>query len=329
MRAPWAKGAGRGVASLADSALFLPLLIFALIVVVNAIVQPGLFQPRILRSNTASFAPLILVAAGQAIIVLSGNLDLSVGTGMSLINCILSAIMTEAVGSSAVALPVALAAALFMGLVNGVAVAYLRLPSLIATFATSAIWFGAALLLRPQPGGFVTPWISSFYYLSAGPVAVPLLILLAALGGWAVVKRRRLGRYIYAVGSNEEAAYDSGVNAPRVKVWAYVLGWGFVFLAAVAVTAQMSSGDAYMGNPFTLNSIAAVVVGGISLAGGKGTVLGAMLGGATLSMVINIIYYANVPSVYQEFVKGTIIIVALALTIVYKRRAARLAGTGP
>jgi ribose transport system permease protein len=83
-----------------------------------------------------------------------------------------------------------------------------------------------------------------------------------------------------------------------------------------------------MGNPFTLNSVAAVVIGGISLAGGKGTVLGAMLGGAVLSMVINIIYYANVPSVYQEFVKGAIIIVALALTIVYRRRASRLVGMG-
>ena len=325
---PWIRRATRGAGSLTESALFLPLLIFALIVAVNAVVQPGLFQPRILRSNTASFAPLILVAAGQAVIVLSGNLDLSVGAGMSLVNCILSAMMTESTGSSAVALLVGLAAALAMGLVNGLAVAYLRLPSLIATFASSAIWFGASLLLRPQPGGFVTPWISTFYYLAAGPLAMPLLLLVAALTAWGIVRRRRLGRYIYAVGSNEEAAYDSGVNAPKVKVWAYILGWGFVFLAAFAVTAQMSSGDAYMGNAFTLNSVAAVVVGGVSLAGGKGTVLGAMLGGATLSMVINIIYYANVPSVYQEFVKGAIIIVALALTIVYRRRTPRLAGSG-
>jgi ribose transport system permease protein len=326
MKASWAREAARVGVSIRDSALFLPLVIFALIVAVNALVQPGLFQPRILRSNTASFAPLILVAAGQAIIVLSGSLDLSVGTGMSLINCILSAIMTESLGSSALALAVGLAVALCIGLLNGVLVAYLRLPSLIATFATSAIWFGIALLLRPQPGGFVTPWVSTFYYLSLGPVAVPLLIVLAALGGWGLVKRRRLGRYVYAVGSSEEAAYDSGVNAPLVKVWAYVLGWAFVFLAAFAVTAQMSSGDAYMGNPFTLNSVAAVVIGGVSLSGGKGRVLGAMLGGAALSMVINIIYYANVPSVYQEFVKGSIIIVALALTIVYRRRVPGLAG---
>jgi len=317
---------GKGRVPIRDSALFLPLLIFVLIVVVNALVQPGLFRPRIVRSNTASFAPLILVAAGQAIIVLSGSLDLSVGAGMSLINCVFSAMMHESATSSALALLVGLAAALGMGLVNGLAVAYLRLPSLIATFASSAIWFGIALLLRPQPGGFVTPWVSSFYYLSVGPVALPLLILAVGLLGWHLVKRRRLGRYIYAVGSNEEAAYDSGVDASRVKLWAYVLGWAFVFLAAFAVTAQMSSGDAYMGNPFTLNSVAAVVVGGISLAGGKGKVLGAMLGAATLSLVINVIYYANVPSVYQEFVKGSIIIVALTLTILYRRPSRRAVG---
>ncbi len=321
MKAPDLGKAARWAASFRESPLFLPVLVFVVVVAANALVQPNLFQSRILRSNTASFAPLILVAAGQAIIVLSGSLDLSVGAGISLINCILSTVMTESAGSSALALAAGLAAALCMGLLNGFVVATLRLPSLIATFATSAVWFGAALLLRPQPGGFVTPWISDAYTFSVGPLAAPLLLLAAGLGGWLLIRRRRLGRYVYAVGSNEEAAYDSGVDTARVKMWSYVMGWVFVFLASLAVTAQMSSGDAYMGSSFTLNSVAAVVIGGISLAGGKGTVLGAMLGGAVLSMVINIIYYANVPSVYQEFVKGAIILVALALTIVHRRRA--------
>jgi len=302
--------------------LFLPFSLFLFIAVINIFLQPSFFQFRIIRSNVLTFTPLMLVSAGQAIIILSGDLDLSVGTGISLINCILANTMSadNPVGSALLALALGFAAAMAMGATNGILVGYLRLPSLITTFATAAVWFGLALFLRPQPGGYITPWVSKFNRLSIGFISMSLLIVIGSLLLWRIIRSRRLGRYIYAIGSDEEAAFDSGINTSMVKALAYTLGWVFVFLASFSITAQMSSGDAYMGNPFALNSIAAVVIGGVSLAGGRGHILGAVFGALTLSLVINIIYYANIGSIFQEFVKGAIIMIALSMTIVYKQR---------
>lgn len=306
--------------ALINNELFMPAALLVLIIIVNVILQPTFFRLRIIRSNLATFAPLMLVSAGQAIIILSGKLDLSVGAGISLINCILADTMSDNPAVSLLALLLAFGVALAAGSINGLVVGYLKLPSLIATFATSAIWFGIALFLRPQPGGYMPPWVIKFYRFHIGVVTTSLLMVVVMMLVWWLIRKRRLGRYIYAVGSNAEAAFDSGVNTKRVILGAYIIGWVFTFMASFSITAQMSSGDAYMGTPFTLNSVAAVVIGGVALGGGRGSVLGAVFGAVILSLVLNIIYFAKIPSIYQEFVKGAIIVVALALTLVYKRQ---------
>ena len=163
-------------------------------------------------------------------------------------------------------------------------------------------------------------WANTFYRFHVGVITTSLLMVVVMMFLWYAIRRRRIGRYIYAVGSNAESAFDSGINTKRVILSAYVLGWVFVFLASFAISAQMSSGDAYMGLPFALNSIAAVVIGGVVLGGGRGSVLGAVFGAVILGLVLNIIYYANISSIYQEFMKGAIIVAALMLTLVYKRR---------
>lgn len=300
--------------------LFLPTAIFIFIAAVNVFLQPSFFKFRVIKSNLWTFTPLMLVSAGQAIIILCGELDLSVGTGISLVNCIIANIMTDTPTYIILAILLGFAAALGMGTVNGLLVGYLKLPSLITTFATSAVWFGFALFLRPQPGGYVPYFISRFYKYAFGFITVSVIIVVLALIWWSLLRHRKIGRYIYAVGSDAKAAFDSGIDTARVKTQAFIIGWVFVFLASFSLTVQMSSGDAYMGNPFALNSIAAVVVGGVSLAGGRGSVLGAIFGALTLSLVLNIIYFANISSVYQEFVKGAIIMFALAMTIFYKAK---------
>jgi ribose transport system permease protein len=296
------------------------------VIILNAMLQKNFFAVDVFNINLLTFTPLILISIGQAIIILGGGLDLSVGQQVSLINVILAVMMADAGESRLAVIPafiVAFLAAMGMGFVNGFTAGYLNLPPMIATFATSAIWYGMALFILPSPGGLIPTWLVRAFSWKWFLISTPLIVIVLAYALWLFIKRRPLGRYIYAVGSNEEAAFANGVNTRRVKLYSYMLGSFFVLLGAFAISFQAGSGDARLGLSYTLTSVAAVVVGGISLKGGSGNVIGAILGAIILNMVINLIYFANIPSEYQEFTKGAIIILALALAVIYRRREAR------
>ena len=287
---------------------------------INVALQPHLLTRGSLSSNIATFAPTILVSAAQAIIVLSGELDLSVGTGVSMLNCALATLPELAGWGLWPTLGATFAIAVMAGATNGVLVAYVRLPSLIVTFATSAIWFGIALFFRPQPGGSVDPVFGDFYAGSVWGVPIALILVLVALGLWSMLQRYPLGRQLFAVGGNPVAAFHAGVDVRWVKFCGYCIAWCFVYLGSLAISAQTLSGDSRLGLPYTLTSVAAVVIGGISLAGGRGSVWGAAFGAIALGLVANVIYFAGIPSIYQEFFKGIVICIALSFTFIVGRR---------
>lgn len=303
--------------ALRRSGLLPAFLMLAIVVALNAWLQPKFFGAASLDGNIATFAPTILVCVAQALIVLSGELDLSVGAGVSLINCVMASLTFGPFASTAVAFVLALA----LGTVNGLLVGYVRLPSLIATFATGAIWYGAALALMPQPGGSIAEPIGDFYGGTVGLLPVPLLLVAAGMAITAALLRHRVGRRILAVGSNPAAAFQAGISVPLVKLLAYVAGWALVFLSAFSISAQTLSGDAGLGQTYTLTSIAAVVIGGISLAGGRGSPWGALAGAVVLGIIANVIYFAGIPSIWQEFFKGLVIVAALAFMVIEQRRA--------
>ena len=134
---------------------------------------------------------------------------------------------------------------------------------------------------------------------------------------WAILARTRTGRYIYAVGSNSDSAYESGINTARVQMRACMANSIFILLAALFFVGQNQSGDARMGDPLTLRAIAAAVVGGIALTGGRGSVYFALVGALILSFVNKIIFFANIPYAYQTLVGGVIVIVAIASSQAY------------
>ena len=287
---------------------------------INVALQPHLLTRGSLSSNIATFAPTVLVSAAQAIIVLSGELDLSVGTGVSMLNCALATLPELAGWGLGATLAATFAIAVLAGATNGVLVAYLRLPSLIVTFATSAIWFGVALIFRPQPGGSIDPTFGDFYAGSVWGIPIALILILVALGLWSLLQRYPLGRQLLAVGGNPVAAFQAGIDVRWIKFCGYCIAWCFVYLGSLAISAQTLSGDSRLGLPYTLTSVAAVVIGGISLAGGRGSVWGAAFGAIALGLVANVIYFAGIPSIYQEFFKGIVICVALSFTFIVGRR---------
>ena len=296
------------------------LAMLAVVVALNAALQPRFFTRASFESNLATFAPTILACVAQAVIVLAGELDLSLGAGVSLINCVLASISPATVGGVGAVVALAFLLSLALGAVNGLLVAYAGLPSLVSTFATGAVWYGLALAIMPQPGGEIDAALGDLYGADFHGVPVPLIFVAAAMLGWAVVERHRLGRRLYAVGSNPASAYQAGVPVRRVKLLAYAIAWALVFLSAVAISAQTLSGDAQLGQSYTLTSVAAVVVGGISLAGGRGSPWGALVGALVLGFIANVIYFAGIPSIWQEFFKGLVIVAALASMVVEQRQ---------
>jgi ribose transport system permease protein len=311
----------RALRGIMQDSSFPSFVMLVLLIIVNAILQPGFFSFQVFRMNFMTFTPLILVSLAQATVILVGAVDLSIGAGISLVTVVMASLMQDSPLSIIAVVLLGVALALFLSFFNGFFIGTVGPPPLIMTFATSTMWFGVALLIRPTPGGHIPEAFYTIYSRTlAGFLPVPVLILLVAVAFCLLLGRTRGFRHLYAVGGNERAARASGISVTRTKIFAFLVSGVFVALAALCLVGQTATGDARSGQGFTLNSVAAAVIGGIAFSGGKGNYVGAIIGGIILGMLINIIYFANITSFYQEFMKGAIIIVALLFGAVPRLR---------
>ncbi|MEH7387906.1 ABC transporter permease [Bacillus sp. JJ1521] len=290
--------------------------VFIAVILVNAFLQPNFFSLNVFKSNLASFTPLVLASMAQAVVILVGRIDLSIGTAITLATVIMASVMSDSLISILVGIFIAALAILAVSILNGFTIGYLRLPAIISTFAVSSICYGVALVIMPQPGGYI-PYVFYQIYQSSILYILPssLLIIILGLVIWSFIKKRKIYRYIYAVGGDEQSSFANGIDIRKVKLIAFIISGIFILLTALVVAAQTSTGDANIGKAFTLNSIAAVVIGGISLRGGKGHLIGAVIGALTIGFISNIIFFANISSFYQDLIKGLIIIFALSFSI--------------
>lgn len=287
------------------------------VVILNIILQRNFFSYTIFRSNFMTFTPLMIIAMAQAIIILTGSIDMSIGAAVTVINVYLASVMTDSPGNI---LLISLGALVIGGLIslfNGFFIAVLELPAMIVTFATSAILRGLALVIMPQPGGYIPAAFYRIYLQSFGGfLPVPAILLIFCAGLWMLIRSRRLYRYIYSVGGNSESAWASGVSVRKTKLAAFFISGILSGVAGLAVTAQAASGDASLAHAYTLPSIAACVIGGISLQGGRGKLVGAVMGALVLSFLTNVVYFAKIPSLYQDLIKGIIIMAALVIGVI-------------
>lgn len=283
-------------------------------VAVNAAVQPTFFTTYALTSSFATFVPLVLVALAQTVVVLTAGIDLSIGASVTLASVVAVQVMGGQDSRTWLGVLLAVLVGAACGLVNGLAVAVLRLQPIIVTFATASVFSGAALLVLPRPGGSVPAVLTGGYRDQVAGVPVGALLVIAAVLLWALLTRTRLLRHVYAVGADPGAAYASLVPVVRVKVSAYALCGALGGLAAIALLANSGSGDPFVGLDMTLNSVAAVVVGGTALMGGRGSGFGSVLGAIILALIANIVFFAGIPTHYRPLVSGAVIIAALALS---------------
>ena len=291
------------------------LFLLVLSVAINLIVQPNMFVRETLNSNMRVFLPIILMAVGQAIVILGGGIDISVGAIASIVNAVL-AVRVGLDGSPqdmwTYAL-LSLSIGLLAGAINGFFIAYLRLQPIITTYATSFLYAGFALYILPNPGGGIPANVTELYR-SSTPLNLPLafFVILLVLLIWLYFRSTRYGRFLYAVGGRPQAAYETAVPVTWVQFSTYVISGLMAALSGIALTMLSGSGNADIGGPMTLNSITAVVIGGNALSGGVGGVTGPIMGAITLGVLQNIISFADIDTWWETFVRAIIIVVALA-----------------
>jgi ribose transport system permease protein len=291
------------------------LVLLILAVGINLVVQPNMFARETLNSNMRVFLPLILMAVGQAVVILGGGIDISVGGVVSIVNTVLATRVGLDGSPEEMWMYVflSLLIGLLAGAINGFFIAYLRLQPIITTYATSFLYAGLALYILPNPGGGIPGDVASLYR-SSTPLNLPLAFYVIAivLLIWSYLRSTRYGNFLYAVGGKAEAAYETAVPVTWVQFGTYLISGLMAAFAGIAITMLSGSGNADIGGPMTLNSITAVVIGGNALSGGVGGVAGPVMGAITLGILQNIISFASIDTWWETFVKATIIVLALA-----------------
>ncbi|MFO7681872.1 MAG: ABC transporter permease [Chloroflexota bacterium] len=291
------------------------LILMAAAALLNFALQPNLLETRVLNGNMRSFLPLMILAVGQTVVIIGGGIDLSVGAMVSLVTAVLVTQMSPDASAGRIMLVILLACGVGMaaGALNGFGVAWLRLPPIVTTYATSFIFSGLALWILPRPGGSM-PEEFARWYRRATPLNIPLgiWVAVALILLWYFLRGTKYGSYLFAVGGKAEAAYATAVPVTRTLFSTYVIAGLMAALSALALTLGTSSGDPRIGSAMTLDSIVAVVLGGTRLSGGQGGVAGSILGVIILGLIRNIISFADVPSWYQTLVDALIILIALA-----------------
>lgn len=277
---------------------------------------PGFLSVGGVSKFAQSWFPLALVSMAQAILMLTGGISLAIGAAVSLGAVIAATTMAGPLGVAGGMVAVALAG-LGIGAVSGLIVVRLHLPAIIVTLAASFIIGGIALLLLPRPGGAIPAWFSD---LLAGNTPIAAILLLITALAWKLYLATPLGLSLYAAGENPVAAYRAGVPVNAALIAAYAISGLLSTGAGLFVAAQTGSGDPVIGQAFTLNSIAAAVLGGVGFLGGYGTMRGAIAGSLLLSVMINVMFFLGFPPVAQYVAQGLIIIGAVALPHLTARR---------
>ncbi len=292
------------------------ILVFVVMFGLFASQQPNGLSTNVLTSVSNKGAVLSFVAMAQTLVILTGGFDLSVGMILTMSSCLASVVVNGSAGQVALGAIAVLTSGLAAGMVNAAIVVLGRIQPIIATLATGAVYFGVALLLRPSPGGSVNEDFSNALTYDLGGVPTTFILLVAVIAlVWLPFRNTIIGRNCYAVGSAEGAAYMSGLAIGRARFAAYSLAGllaatGGLLLSLISLSGEASSSQ---GGFYTLNSIAAVAIGGTSLFGGSGGMIGSIFGALILRTISDLLFVFNAPALWQPLFQGFILLGAVCL----------------
>jgi ribose transport system permease protein len=293
--------------------------VFLVLFALYAANHPAGFTSNVVNTAANKGVLLAFIAMAQALVVITAGIDLSVGMIFVLTNCLASAIVTGSPAMTALGVAGVLGTGLVCGAINGLIVIFGRLQPIVTTIATGAVYFGIALWLRPQPGG-ASDFNADLADAFTGKLALGVPASLVALAAvvllvWVPYRRSTVGRDAYAVGSAEQAAYMSGVSVRRAKFVAYTLAGLLAAIGGLFLTFITYSGEASLagGGNYTLFSIAAVVLGGVSLFGGVGSAVGAVFGALIFRTIGDLLFVFELDPLYQPLFQGIVLFLAVCL----------------
>ncbi len=281
--------------------------------------HPAGFTANVVQTAANKGVLLALVAMAQTFVVLTAGIDLSVGMVFILCNCLASYVLVGSPLMVAGGVLAVVATGAICGAINAAIVIWGRLQPIVATIASGAVFFGIALWLRPFPGSdpaFSADLADALTGKVWGVIPASLLFLAATvLLIWIPFRRSVLGRTVYAIGSSEVAAYMSGMPIKRAKFLAYVLSGVFAAFAGLYLTFFTYSGEASAanGNTYTLYSIAAVVLGGVSLFGGRGSAIGAIFGALAFRAIGDLLFVFEIDPLWQPLFQGIVLVLAVSV----------------
>lgn len=292
-----------------------PLVAFLVVATIVSLATPRFLQVQNLSNVSLQVATVAVVAIGATLVILTGGIDLSPGSNVALVTCAL-AILVKNMG---LPLPVGIFLVLLLGIalgfINGFFSTFGKIPSFIVTLATMSIYRGLAFLItNGTPIFSVSPHLEPLFYgkLLGIPLPFYYVIILYSLG--ALFLRNTIpGRAIYAVGGNESAARLTGIAVNRSRMMAFVISGLTASIGGVLLTAWLNSGSPNYGAELGLQSIAAAVIGGASLAGGYGSMVATLVGALTVAIVQNGLNLLAVPASWQEITLGIVIVAAVGL----------------
>lgn len=291
--------------------LGLAVLLLALLVFTK-LIQPS-FGASGLESVARSALPFAFATAGMAVVVIVGGIDLSVASIMAVCAVTAAVLMEKMAGVPA--LIIVLGAGLAMGLINGALIVFTRVPDIVVTLAMLFVWEGTALLILHSPGGNTADWLQEIIRggVLFGTLPKALLVIGICVGVvWMPIRRSKLGLSIYATGSDELAAFRSGVSVGRTKILAYGLCGLFCAMGGLSLASLTGIGEPVPG-PYLMASVAAVVLGGVVLGGGKGGLLGPIIAVFILRIIRTILTLMAVDPNVTTIIEGTIMVAVVML----------------
>jgi ribose transport system permease protein len=307
-------------------------LFVAALILFFAFTTPGFFSSTNALNVLRQMSVLAIAAFGSSFVIFSGGLDLAIGSNAAL-SGVLAAMAARALnfpGGAELSWVVGMLVGAAFGFVNSQIVIRLNISPIITTLGTLTVGRGLALLLTGGVSLFGVPL--AFQGLGRGfaipgilPIPVIIMIVVGVLG-WVALRRSAFGLYVYAIGGNEEAARLSGIPVNRVKTAVYVIGGATAGLAGVILASRLGSGQAASSEGLELDVITAVVLGGASIAGGEGTIVGTIAGVLIISLLANGMNILNVPPFYQRIVTGLALLIAVGIDQFRKMSAARRMG---
>ncbi|WP_182006542.1 ribose ABC transporter permease RbsC [Priestia aryabhattai] len=293
-----------------------PLLGLFILIVIVSILNPSFLEPLNILNLLRQVAINALIAFGMTFVILTGGIDLSVGSILALSSALMAGMIVSGV-DPILAILIGCVLGAVMGTINGLLITKGKMAPFIATLATMTIFRGLTLVYtdgNPITGLGENYYFQLFgrgYFLGIPVPAITMVLAFAVL--WVILHKTPFGRRTYAIGGNEKAAFISGIKVPKVKIMIYSLAGLLAALSGAILTSRLNSAQPTAGTSYELDAIAAVVLGGTSLSGGRGRIVGTLIGALIIGTLNNGLNLLGVSSFYQMVVKGIVILIAVLI----------------